>query len=160
MARRLPAARGARLGGVRHIAAHLSDEAEVEAIKLPLRLRLLTALPAINVVTGVLVVGLVEGGHPGLGALGIAVGVSVAVALSVAFAFTVLLFASVVSPVHRLERATARIGEGDLAIRVPVSASDETGALTRAFNRMTAGAKRTAACSLWRASGRSASRCR
>jgi adenylate cyclase len=121
------------------IAAHLSDEAEIEAIRLPLRLRLLTALPAINVVTGVLVAGLVEGGHPGLGALGIAVGVSAAVALTVAFAFTVLLADSVVSPIHRLERATVRVGAGDLGTRVPMSAADETGTLTRAFNRMTAG---------------------
>jgi adenylate cyclase len=121
------------------IAAHLSDEAEIEAIRLPLRLRLLTALPAINVVTGVLVAGLVEGGHPGLGALGIAVGVSAAVALTVAFAFSMLLADSVVSPIHRLERATVRVGGGDLATRVPVSAADETGTLTGAFNRMTAG---------------------
>jgi adenylate cyclase len=121
------------------IATHLSDEAEIEAIRLPLRFRLLTALPAINIVTGVLVVGLVQGGHPGLGALGIAVGVSAAVALTVSFAFTVLLADSVVSPIHRLEWATVRVGGGDLATRVPVSAADETGTLTRAFNRMTAG---------------------
>jgi adenylate cyclase len=121
------------------IATHLSDETEIEAIRLPLRLRLLTALPALNVVTGVLVVGFVEGGHPGLGALGIAVGVSAAVALTVSFAFTVLLADSVAAPIHRLERATARVGEGDLTTRVPVSAADETGTLTHAFNRMTAG---------------------
>jgi adenylate cyclase len=121
------------------VATGLSDEAEIEAVRLPLRLRLVTALPAINVVTAVLVVGLVEAGHPGLGALGIAVGVSAAVALTVAFAFTVLLADSVVSPIHRLERATARLGGGDLATRVPVSAADETGTLTQAFNRMAAG---------------------
>jgi class 3 adenylate cyclase len=100
---------------------------------------LLTALPAINVLTGVFVVGLVEEGHPGLGTLGIAVGVSLAVALTVAFAFSLLLADSVVSPIHRLEQATERVAAGDLATRVPVSAADETGVLTRAFNRMLSG---------------------
>jgi class 3 adenylate cyclase len=121
------------------LAASLSDETEIEAIRLPLRLRLLTALPAINVMTGVAVAGLVEGGHPGLGALGVAVGVSLLVALTLAFAFTVLLAESVVSPIRRLEKATESVGAGDLSTRVPVSAADETGTLTRAFNRMVSG---------------------
>jgi adenylate cyclase len=121
------------------IALELSDEADVEAIRLPLRLRLLTALPAINVATGVVVVGLVQSGHPGLGTLGIAVGVSLAVAFTLAFLFSVLLADSVVSPIHRLEAATERVGGGDLGTRVPVSAADETGNLTRAFNRMLSG---------------------
>lgn len=121
------------------IASDLSDEAEVQAIRLPLRWRLLSALPAVNVVTGVLVVGLVQGGHPGLGALGIAVGASLAVAFTVGFVFSLLLADSVVSPIHRLQAATERVGSGDLATRVPVGAVDETGALTRAFNRMLGG---------------------
>lgn len=121
------------------LATELSDEAEVEAISLPLRRRLLTALPAVNVLTGVAVVGLVEGSHPGIGELGVAVGVSLAVALTVSFAFAVLLAGSIVAPIHRLQDATVRIAGGDLGIRVPVVASDETGALTRAFNHMVVG---------------------
>jgi class 3 adenylate cyclase len=121
------------------VATHLSDAAEIDAIRMPLRLRLLTALPAINVVTGVFVFGLAAEGHPGLGALGVAVGVSLLVALTVAFAFSLLLADSIVSPIHRLEQATARVATGDLATRVPVSAADETGTLTQAFNRMVSG---------------------
>jgi class 3 adenylate cyclase len=50
-----------------------------------------------------------------------------------------VLASSVVAPIQRLQAATERVGRGDLATRVPVVASDETGALTRAFNRMVAG---------------------
>src|SRR5204863_8867373 len=56
-----------------------------------------------------------------------------------AFASAVRSADSVVSPIRGLERATVRVGGGDLATRVPVSAADETGTLTRAFNRMTEG---------------------
>src|SRR5437588_158700 len=54
------------------LSSHLSDEAEVEAISLPLSRRLLSALPALNVITGVVVVGVVNGGDAGLDTLGIA----------------------------------------------------------------------------------------
>jgi class 3 adenylate cyclase len=121
------------------LAARLSDEAEITAVGLPLRRRLLSALPAINVITAVLVAGLVTSGQPGIGSLGIAVGVSLLVAMTLSFAFTALLADSVASPIHRLEKATTRVGAGDLATRVPVSSTDETGALTRAFNRMVSG---------------------
>src|SRR5436189_1570323 len=50
-----------------------------------------------------------------------------------------LLTTSVVSPIKRLQEATGRVSGGDLTTRVPVAASDETGALTRAFNRMVSG---------------------
>ncbi len=121
------------------VAAVLSDEAEIDAIGLPLRRRLLSALLAINVMTGVLVVGLVEGGQPGLDALALAIGVSLVVTATLSLAFTGLLADSVVSPIRRLEDATSRVAAGDLATRVPVSAADETGKLTRAFNRMVSG---------------------
>jgi adenylate cyclase len=121
------------------IATHLSDEAEMDVTSLPLRRRLLSALPAVSAGVGVLVVGLVEGGHPGLAELFAAIAISLAVSLTLALVFTVLLADSVVSPIHRLERATERVGSGDLGVRVPVGSADETGNLTRAFNRMVSG---------------------
>jgi len=121
------------------IATQLSDEVEIDAISLPLRRRLLSAIPAISAGVGVLVVGLVEGGHPGVGELLVAIAVSLGVAMTLAFAFTTLLAESVVSPIHRLREATAKVGGGDLTTRVPVGSADETGALTRAFNRMVSG---------------------
>jgi len=48
------------------IATDVSDEAEIEPSAFASR-RLLSALPAVSAGVGVLVVGLVEGGHPGLG---------------------------------------------------------------------------------------------
>src|SRR3954464_13041909 len=121
------------------IATQLADEAEPTALSLPLGRRLLLALPALNVITGVVVVGVADGGHAGLGKLGAAVGVSLAVALTVTFGLSVLLASSVTAPIDRLTQATEKVGGGDLTTRVPVTASDETGALTRGFNRMVAG---------------------
>jgi len=121
------------------LATGLSEEVEVEAIGLSLQSRLLGALPVMNIGVGALVGGFVEGGYPGIGGLGITVLISSAVALTAGFAFSFLLTTSVVSPIRRLQRATERVATGDLATRVPVSASDETGALTRAFNRMVSG---------------------
>jgi class 3 adenylate cyclase len=82
---------------------------------------------------------LVEHGHPGIGALAVAALISLGVALTVAFVFTFLLTTSVVAPIRRLQAATVKVAGGDLATRVPVAASDETGALTRAFNQMVSG---------------------
>jgi adenylate cyclase len=100
---------------------------------------LLSSVPAISVGVGVAVAGFAGGGDQGLGGLISIVGISLVVALTFSLAFTLLLADSVVLPIRRLETATARVGSGDLGIRVPVSSADETGTLTRAFNRMVAG---------------------
>lgn len=121
------------------LAGRLSDEADPKALSMPLGRRLLAALPALNVITGVVVVGAAEGGHAGLGKLGAAVGISLAVALTVTFGLSALLAASVAAPINRLTDATEKVASGQLGTRVPVVASDETGALTRGFNRMVSG---------------------
>jgi adenylate cyclase len=121
------------------LAARLSGEVEGDALSLPLRRRLLASVLAISVGTGIVAVGLLEAGHPGLGKLGLATAASLGVSLTILFPFTLLLAGSVAAPIHRLQAATARVGGGDLAVRVPVTADDETGALTRAFNRMVSG---------------------
>jgi HAMP domain-containing protein len=117
----------------------ISEELIPDAIGLPLSRRLMLGLPAMNVGLGVLVIGIFDTGHPGIGAMAIAAMISLAVALTAGFLFTFLLSTSVVSPIRRLQEATERVAAGDLATRVPVSASDETGALTQAFNRMVGG---------------------
>jgi adenylate cyclase len=121
------------------VGGSLSEEAEAEAISLPLSRRLMFALPALNVTLGVVVAGLVEDGHPGISGMALAALISLGLVLTVGFLFTFLLTASVVGPIRRLQEATERVARGDLATRVPVSASDETGALTQAFNRMVVG---------------------
>jgi class 3 adenylate cyclase len=121
------------------LSAQLADDVDTEAIKLPLRRRLLTTLPALNVISAVAVAGLMEDGEPGLDALALSVLAAVTIALTLSFALSMLLAASVVAPIRRLEAATARVAAGRLDTRVPVVASDETGTLTRAFNRMVSG---------------------
>src|SRR5206468_1403643 len=83
----------------------------------PLRSRLLIALPAINVITGVAVAGLSHSGHATLANLGIDVLIALAVALTLSLWLTVLLASSVVVPIWRLRDATARVAQGDLAER-------------------------------------------
>lgn len=121
------------------LGTRLSDEADPEAISLPLRRRLLAMLPALNVMTGVAAAGLLADGRPGVDDLGIAVLVVLGIALTLTFSFTLLMAGSIVNPIRRLQLAADRVAEGNLKTRVPVVANDETGALTRAFNRMVSG---------------------
>ena len=50
--------------------------------------------------------------------------------------FTGYLTRHVVAPVSRLARATDRLGEGDLTVRLPETGAAEIGELARTFNRM------------------------
>jgi len=59
---------------------------------------------------------------------------AVLAALSGALLFFPMRF--LVAPLAALQRASIRIAEGDLAARVPVESSDETGAMATAFNSM------------------------
>jgi class 3 adenylate cyclase len=109
------------------------------AAGIPLKLKLLAVLPAINVITGVVVSGLSRGGHARLSDLGISVLFALAVAFTISFELTVLLSRSVLEPIQDLRRATRRVAEGDFSVRVPVVTADETGTLTASFNQMVAG---------------------
>ena len=120
------------------IGQHLDDEVDAEAVRVPLRGRLLATVPALNVITGVAVVGIADSGG-GMNRLAWAMIVSLAVALTFSFALSYLLAASVTTPIDRLRAGTEEVAAGDLDARVPVSAGDEMGDLTRAFNRMVGG---------------------
>lgn len=106
---------------------------------VPLRLKLLTTLPTINVITGVLVAGLSAEGQAGIEGLGIDVLMAVAVASTVSLELTLLLSRTILAPIDDLREATERLGRGDLRARVPVASADETGRLAQSFNRMAAG---------------------
>ena len=122
------------------IAKDVIDEADLHAPGLSLRTRLLTALPAINVFTAVVAVGITGSGHDlTLSDLGLAVVVASAIAATLSLALTLLLADSVAAPIAVLRDATRRVGRGDLTARVPVVTTDETGDLTRSFNEMTTG---------------------
>lgn len=123
---------------LKDIAEQASEELDLRAPGLQLRVRLLAALPAINVITAVPVAGVFQRGDD-IADLGLAVLLAVAFASTVSFALTLLLADSVSAPLATLRDATRRLGAGDFSVRVPVLTTDETGELTSSFNQMAAG---------------------
>jgi class 3 adenylate cyclase len=96
--------------------------------------------PVINVLTGMVVAGIAlhrPGAH--LRDLGLAWVIAVAVSLTVSLELAVLVFRSVGSAFRDLQQATGRVAAGDFTARVPVVATDETGALAQSFNLMVEG---------------------
>jgi adenylate cyclase len=120
------------------VSCDLPDGADLGERSVPLRTKLLVALPVINVVTGVVVAGLASE-DPSLRALGIGVLVALIVAFTLSFELSALLARSVVEPIEDLRAGTRRVTAGDLGVRVPVLGTDETGRLAESFNQMVAG---------------------
>jgi adenylate cyclase len=106
---------------------------------VPIRWKLLGALPLINVITGVVVSGLSTNGSARLEDLGLDVVVAVLVAFTISLELTVLVTRSVLQPVDRLLEATEAVKKGDLDARVPVTSADELGLLAGSFNEMMQG---------------------
>ena len=109
------------------------------AVGVPLRWKLLGALPLINVITGVVVSGLSTDGTAELSDLGLDVVVAVLVAFTISLELTVLVTRSVLQPVDKLLEATEAVKEGDLDARVPITSGDELGRLAGSFNAMMEG---------------------
>jgi adenylate cyclase len=110
-----------------------------EGRTVPLRVKLLAALPAINIITGVVAAGLAQRGHAHLSDLGLDVLGAVVVAFTLSLELTILLSRSILEPISDLRSATEEVGRGRFDVRVPVISNDETGALAASFNRMVAG---------------------
>ena len=108
------------------VSCDLPDGADLGKRSVPLRGKLLVALPVINVVTGVVVAGLASE-DPSLRALGVGVVVALVVAFTLSFELSALLARSVVEPIEDLREGTERVTAGDLGVRVPVLGTDETG---------------------------------
>jgi adenylate cyclase len=106
--------------------------------QISLKWRLLVALPAANVITGVIVAGLAAPGDD-LGKVGLGVVFAIAVSFTVAFELTLLLLRVIVGPLRDLRRGTERVAQGDFDVRIPVTGTDETGQLARSFNEMVVG---------------------
>ena len=121
------------------ITRHLPDEFDARTRGVPLRWKLLGALPIINVITGVVVSGLSSSGQASLEDLGLDVIVAVIVAFTISFELTILVTKSVLDPVGDLLKATESVKQGDLSTRVPVVSGDELGALAASFNEMVRG---------------------
>jgi adenylate cyclase len=116
----------------------LTDDSELSAVTVPLRTRLLVALPAINVVTGVVVAGFASP-HNSLDSLGLGVVLAIAVAFTISLELSLLLTRSIVEPLQDLRAVTQRVRGGDLGARVTVLGTDETGLLAASFNGMVSG---------------------
>jgi adenylate cyclase len=123
------------------VAEDLPPDFAIDAPALPLTVRLLAVAPVINVITGVVVAGLVDHHHQhaSLSDLGLAWVVAVAVSFTISLELTVLVVRSLVSSLRDLRRATERVRAGDLTARVPVVSTDESGALAQSFNTMIEG---------------------
>ena len=120
-------------------AEHLPQELTSKPAGVPLRWKLLGALPIINVITGVVVSGLSTDGRASLEDLGVDVLVALAVAFSISLELTVLVTKSVLRPIDDLLEATRRVQRGDLDARVPLTSGDEMAALAASFNEMMKG---------------------
>jgi adenylate cyclase len=124
---------------VEDIARLLPRDFAGEPAGVPLRWKLLGALPILSVVTGVVTSGLSTDGTTSLNDLGFDVVVAMAIAFTVALEMTILITKSVVGPVNDLLEATKRVRQGDLEARVPVTSGDEMGTLAGSFNEMMQG---------------------
>jgi class 3 adenylate cyclase len=120
------------------ISPALPDGAHLGRASLSLKWKLLVALPVMNIVTGVVAVGL-SAPDEGLRSLGFGVIFAIAVAFTISLELALLVLRSVVEPIQDLRHSTERVGRGDLGVRVPVLGSDETGALAGSFNSMVQG---------------------
>src|SRR5215216_1486058 len=105
---------------------------------IPLRVRLMTALPLINLITGLVVAALTSSGGGGA-ALGADVLIAVAVATTISLELTVLFAKSIVRPIADLQRATDVVRKGRYDVSVPVTTGDELGELAASFNQMVEG---------------------
>jgi adenylate cyclase len=118
---------------------HLPPDFGGARLGVPLRWKLLGALPLINVITGVVASGLSTDGSASLNDLGLDVVVAVGVAFTISFELVVLVTRSMLRPVDDLLEATDAVKRGDPSARVPVVSGDELGALAGSFNEMMEG---------------------
>src|SRR5215204_4347081 len=124
---------------VQESAGHLPSDFAGAYIGVPVRWRLLAALPIINVITGVVVSGLNNDRASSLVDMGLDVVIAVLVAFTVSLELTVLVAKSVLRPVDDLIAATERVKEGHLDARAKLTSGDELGLLAGSFNEMMAG---------------------
>jgi adenylate cyclase len=137
---------------LRYVALELAMRPVLEAIgeSLPvaspadftwvsLHRRLLATVPMITWGAGVVVAGLLTENTREPDTVALASVVAIAVAASLSIWLSLVLADSVSGPIIDLRDATRRVGAGDLAVRVPVVCTDETGELSVSFNAMVAG---------------------
>jgi hypothetical protein len=94
------------------IAGHLPPDFSGARLGVPLRWKLLGALPLINVITGVVASGLSTDGSASLDDLGLDVVVAVGVAFTISFELILLVTKSILRPVDDLLEATEAVKRG------------------------------------------------
>src|SRR6266516_1787276 len=102
---------------------------------ISLRVRLLTALPAINIITAFIVSALNSHG----GGISVTVLIAVAVGTAISLELSVLLSKSILRPVADLQRGAEKLARGDYDFAVPVTTGDELGELAATFNQVVTG---------------------
>jgi adenylate cyclase len=105
---------------------------------IPLRWKLMVALPMINIITG-LIAAAVSGGAGGGAGLGVDVLVAVGVATTISLELSVLLARSIMRPIRDLEHGIEQVQRGEFDASVRVTTADELGELSAAFNQMVSG---------------------
>jgi adenylate cyclase len=115
---------------------HLSADFRFARLGLPLKVKLLTMLPMMNVITGLVVAAVTSGSGS---SLGFAVLAATGVAFTLSLELSILLSNSVMRPVWQLREGLKSIGHGQYDVRVPVITGDELGELSDGFNQMAAG---------------------
>ena len=111
-----------------------ADFAEVS-----LHRRLLATVPMVTWGAGVVVAGLLTENTRDFDTLGLASVVAIGVTAVISIWVSLVLADAVSGPIIDLRDATRRVGAGDLAVRVPVVCTDETGELAASFNAMVSG---------------------
>ena len=110
-----------------------------DSARVSLHGRLLATVPMVNWGAGVLVAGLLTENTRDLDTIGLASGVAIGVTAVLSVWLSLVLADAVSGPIADLRDVTRRVGAGDLAVRVPVVSTDETGELAASFNAMVAG---------------------
>ncbi|MEA2347858.1 MAG: adenylate cyclase [Thermoleophilaceae bacterium] len=121
------------------IAGDLPEDFEIVDSGFSLKSKIMVALPMVNIVTGVVVAALTQGGGRGITGFGLDVALAVVVAGTISLEVNLLLSRAILTPLLNLRHATERLAAGDLTARVAVISADETGELATSFNRMATG---------------------
>ena len=116
----------------------ISPRTSLTVLAVPLRWRLLLALPMINLITGLVVAALTSGGGGGSN-LGLDVLTALLVSTTISLELTVMLTKSILHPINDLERAVESVNQGNYDVSVPVTTGDELGDLAASFNEMVEG---------------------
>jgi adenylate cyclase len=137
---------------LRYIALELSMRPVLESVgaglprasppasaRVSLHRRLLATVPMVSWGTAILVAGLLTDDARSLDTIGLAGLAAIAVTAAVSLWLSLVLADAVSAPIVDLRDATRSVGAGDLAVRVPVVSTDETGELAASFNEMVGG---------------------